>query len=112
MVRGSGQDPETNESNKTKFLYDGTIEQWDVGKITIKSTLYQKGLWDVVKHGPQQPLPSYVPPYNDTAADSAQSDGGDYYYALQDMITQGPVSHNQPDAVHHQWHLLRRDRHA
>ena len=54
MVRGSGHDPVTSESKSTKVLYDGTIEHWDAFKMHIRSSLHQKGLWRVVKEGPQQ----------------------------------------------------------
>ena len=53
-VLGSGHDPGTDESKSTKHLYDGTIEHWDVFKMHNKSNLHQKGLWRVVKEGPQQ----------------------------------------------------------
>ena len=91
MVRGSGHDPGTDESKSNKHLYDGTIEHWDVFKMHIKSNLHQKGLWRVVKEGPQQ---AQAPP-SDAGLNHQPSDVGDYYYALQDMITQGPVDHNR-----------------
>ena len=91
MVRGSGHDPGTDESKSNKHLYDGTIEHWDVFKMYIKSNLHQKGLWRVVKEGPQQ---AQAPP-PDAGPNIQPTDAGDYYYALQDMITQGPVDHNR-----------------
>ena len=91
MVRGSGHDPGTDESKSNKHLYDGTIEHWDVFKMHIKSNLHQKGLWRVVKEGPQQ---AQAPP-PDAGPNIQPTDAGDYYYALQDMITQGPVDHNR-----------------
>ena len=87
MVRGSGHEPVTSESKSTKVLYDGTIERWDAFKMHIRSNLHQKGLWQVVKEGPKQvqELPAYV------ELKTQPPDAGDYYYTLQDMVTQGPV---------------------
>ena len=87
MVRGSGHDPVTSESKSTKVLYDGTIERWDAFKMHIRSNLHQKGLWQVVKEGPKQvqELPAYV------ELKTQPPDAGEYYYTLQDMVTQGPV---------------------
>ena len=79
MVRGSGHDPVTSETKR--FLYNGTIEQWDACKMHIRSVLHQKGLWRVTKEGPKNEPPTYGQPI----------DAGEYYYALQDNITQGPV---------------------
>ena len=87
MVRGSGHDPVTSESKSTKVLYDGTIERWDAFKMHIRSSLHQKGLWLVVKEGPQQ---VQVPPAYE-GPNTQPPDAGDYYYTLQDMVTQGPV---------------------
>ena len=91
MVRGSGYDPGTDES-KSKHLYDGTIHRWDVSKMQIKSTLFQKGLWNVVKNGPQC-LPTYVEPTNQPTSNC------EYYYALQDNVTQGPVDYRRMLAI-------------
>jgi len=87
MVRGSGHEPVTSESKSTKVLYDGTIERWDAFKMHIRSNLHQKGLWQVVKEGPKQvqELPAYV------ELKTQPPDAGEYYYTLQDMVTQGPV---------------------
>ena len=79
MVRGSGHDPVTSETKR--FLYNGTIEQWDACKMHIRSVLHQKGLWRVTKEGPKNEPPTYDQPI----------DAGEYYYALQDNVTQGPV---------------------
>ena len=87
MVRGSGHEPVTSESKSTKVLYDGTIERWDAFKMHIRSSLHQKGLWLVVKEGPQQ---VQVPPAYE-GPNTQPPDAGDYYYTLQDMVTQGPV---------------------
>ena len=80
MVRGSGHDPVTSESKR--FLYNGTIEQWDACKMHIRSILHQKGLWRVTKEGPKNGTPTN---------DDQPIDAGEYYYALQDNVTQGPV---------------------
>jgi len=47
----------------------------------IRSSLHQKGLWRVTKEGPKNEPPTYDQPI----------DAGEYYYALQDNVTQGPV---------------------
>jgi len=92
MVRGSGYEPGTDEP-RSKHLYDGTIHRWDVSKMQIKSTLFQKGLWNVVKNGPQC-LPAYEEPINNQPTSNCE-----YYYALQDNVTQGPVDYKRMLAI-------------
>ena len=48
----------------------------------IRSILHQKGLWRVTKEGPKNETPTH---------DDQPIDAGEYYYALQDNLTQGPV---------------------
>ena len=90
MVRGSGHDSVTTES-KSK-LYDGTIERWDAAKMGIRANLFQKGLWQVVKEGPKDP---YESPAHYAGPKDKPSEAGDYYYALQDRVTQGPVDYRR-----------------
>ena len=99
MVRGSGHDPVTSESKRS--LYNGTIEQWDSCKLHIRSSLHQKGLWRVVKEGPKNE--TQVSTAHDGYQDynSQTIDAGEYYYALQDNVTQGPVD------AHRVLHILK-----
>ena len=53
MVRGS--DSESGDKEFSKSKYDGTVGRWPPGRIKLKSTLFTRGLWDVVEKGRRDP---------------------------------------------------------
>jgi len=85
MVRGSDSESGDKESKKGS-KYDGTVGRWPIGKIKLKSVLFNKGLWSVVEQGPapiQQTSPASVTP--ETAA-------REWYYSGRAGTVQGPCS--------------------
>ena len=90
MVRGSGSESGDKESNKS--VYDGTLKRWPQGKIKLKSTLFNKGLWNVVEKGPSTVQAS---PVSIAPGDVDQSTIPAllaWYYAGRDNEVHGPCS--------------------
>ena len=52
--------------------------------------MYRGCLWQVVKEGPKAQKTSSILDTN-----IQPSDASDYYYTLQDMVTQGPVDYRR-----------------
>ena len=88
MVRGS--DSESGDKEFSKSKYDGTVSRWPPGRIKLKSTLFTRGLWDVVEKGPTtiQASPASVTPGTKDDGTTAQ----EWYYAERDNTVRGPCS--------------------
>ena len=78
MVRSSDSESGDKES-KSKSKYGGIVSRWKPGKIKLKASLFSKGLWDVVEHGPTatQASPASVTPGNNNDGTLPQ----EWYYA-------------------------------